>query len=63
MRIWCIKIGIVLALHFTLCLVFLLINVNFVLKARLLFFPWGAGGFHNFELTQNREKKWLNSLS
>jgi hypothetical protein len=27
------------------------------LKACLFFFPWLAGRLHNFELTQNREKK------
>jgi hypothetical protein len=33
-------------------------KVNFKKKKKTLFvvFPWLAGRFHNFELTQNREK-------
>jgi hypothetical protein len=33
-----------------------------VFKSLFGFFPWLAGGFHNFELTQNREKT-RNGLS
>jgi hypothetical protein len=31
-------------------------NFGLFLKPIWVFFPWLAGRFHNFELTQNREK-------